>query len=167
MLLLSARGPARWPQRIGPARADDRRAAARGRRRSLLLRRIGPGARYAHRRAARRCWSSGSGWSLTVAPLTATVLAAAPGPATPAPRPASTTPWPAPPALLAVAVVPALAGLSGASTSDTSALQHGFPTAMLIGAAALLLGAVVSWFGLGREARVQRASDSSAEPVSR
>ena len=130
-----------------------------------LATRIGPDARWLTDLAPSAVLL-GLGLSAAVAPLTATVLAAAPerlaGAASGVNNAVARTAG-----LLAVAVVPSLAGLSGASTSDTSALQHGFPTAMLIGAAALLLGAVVSWFGLGREARVQRASDSSAEPVRR
>ena len=108
----------------------------------------------------------GLGLALAVAPLTATVLAAAPeqlsGAASGVNNAVARTAG-----LLAVAVIPAVAGLSTASTEDPSALQQGFPTAMLAGAAALLAGAAVSWFGLGRGARVQRASDTRAEPVSR
>ena len=108
----------------------------------------------------------GLGLSCAVAPLTATVLAAAPeqlsGAASGVNNAVARTAG-----LLSVAVIPSVAGLSTASTSDPSALERGFPTAMLIGAAALLVGAAVSWFGLGRDAKVQRASDSSAEPVKR
>jgi EmrB/QacA subfamily drug resistance transporter len=108
----------------------------------------------------------GLGLCCAVAPLTATVLAAAPaqlsGAASGVNNAVARTAG-----LLAVAVVPSLAGLSTASTSDPSALQHGFPAAMLIGTAALLVGAAVSWFGLGRDASVQRASDASGEPVNR
>ena len=110
--------------------------------------------------------SLGLGLSLAVAPLTATVLAAAPeqlsGAASGVNNAVARTAG-----LLAVAVIPAVAGLSRASTEDPSALRQGFPTAMLAGTVALLAGAVVSWFGLGRRARVQRANDTSAEPVNR
>ncbi|GAB2567513.1 MFS transporter [Microlunatus antarcticus] len=130
-----------------------------------LATRIGPDARWLTD-VAPSAVLLGLGMSLTVAPLTATVLAAAPeqlsGAASGVNNAVARTAG-----LLAVAVVPSLAGLSKATTSDPSALQQGFPTAMLIGAGAVLVGAVVSWFGLGREARVQRASDSSAEPVNR
>lgn len=108
----------------------------------------------------------GLGLSAAVAPLTATVLAAAPaqlsGAASGVNNAVARTAG-----LLAVAVIPSVAGLSTASTNDPSALERGFPTAMVIGAVALLLGAAVSWFGLGRDARVQRASESSAAPASR
>ena len=130
-----------------------------------LAMRIGPDARWVTA-VAPSAVLLGLGMSLTVAPLTATVLAAAPeqlsGAASGVNNAVARTAG-----LLAVAVVPSLAGLSRSTASDPSALREGFPTAMLIGAAALLVGAAVSWFGLGRDARVQRASESSAEPVRR
>jgi len=130
-----------------------------------LATRIGPDARWLTDLAPSAVLL-GLGLSAAVAPLTATVLAAAPeqlsGAASGVNNAVARTAG-----LLSVAVVPSLAGLSRASTSDPSALQAGFPTAMVIGAVALLAGAAVSWFGLGRGARVQRASDASAEPVSR
>jgi EmrB/QacA subfamily drug resistance transporter len=130
-----------------------------------LATRIGPDARWLADLAPSAVLL-GLGLSCAVAPLTATVLAAAParlsGAASGVNNAVARTAG-----LLSVAVIPSLAGLSRASTSDPSALQHGFPTAMLIGCGALLVGAAVSWFGLGRDARVQRASEASAEPVSR
>ncbi|MGI3786375.1 MAG: hypothetical protein ACRYG2_37000 [Janthinobacterium lividum] len=108
----------------------------------------------------------GLGLSCAVAPLTATVLAAAPaqlsGAASGVNNAVARTAG-----LLSVAVIPSLAGLSRATTGDPSALAAGFPSAMVIGAVALVLGAAVSWFGLGRSASVQRASSANAEPVSR
>jgi EmrB/QacA subfamily drug resistance transporter len=130
-----------------------------------LATRIGPDARWIADLAPSAVLL-GLGLSAAVAPLTATVLAAAPaqlsGAASGVNNAVARTAG-----LLSVAVIPSLAGLSRASTSDPSALQHGFPNAMLIGCGALLVGAAVSWFGLGRDARVQRASDASAEPASR
>jgi len=130
-----------------------------------LATRIGPDARWLDDLAPSAVLL-GLGLSCAVAPLTATVLAAAPaqlsGAASGVNNAVARTAG-----LLSVAVIPSLAGLSRASTSDPSALQHGFPTAMLIGCGALLVGAALSWFGLGRDARVQRASDASADPVSR
>jgi hypothetical protein len=130
-----------------------------------LATRIGPDARWLADLAPSAILL-GLGLSAAVAPLTATVLAAAPaqlsGAASGVNNAVARTAG-----LLSVALIPSLAGLSRASTSDPSALQHGFPTAMLIGCGALLVGAGVSWFGLGRDARVQRASDVSADPVSR
>ncbi|GAA3575852.1 MFS transporter [Microlunatus spumicola] len=130
-----------------------------------LATRIGPDARWLTDLAPSAVLL-GLGLAAAVAPLTATVLAAAPeqlsGAASGVNNAVARTAG-----LLSVAVIPSLAGLSRASTTDPSALQDGFPTAMVIGAVALLAGAAVSWFGLGRGARVQRASDASAEPVSR
>ena len=130
-----------------------------------LATRIGPGARWLTD-VAPSAVLLGLGLSLTVAPLTATVLAAAPehlsGAASGVNNAVARTAG-----LLAVAVVPALAGLSRARSDDPSALQHGFVVAMAVGAGSLVVGAAVSWFGLGRHASVQRTSDASAEPVSR
>ena len=131
----------------------------------LLAVRIGPQARWLTD-VAPSAVLLGLGLAAAVAPLTATVLAAAPeqlsGAASGVNNAVARTAG-----LLAVAVVPALAGLSTARSNDPSALEHGFPVAMLIGTGALVAGAAVSWFGLGRDARVQRANDSSAEPVRR
>lgn len=130
-----------------------------------LATRIGPGAGWLTDLAPSAVLL-GLGLSAAVAPLTATVLAAAPaqlsGAASGVNNAVARTAG-----LLSVALIPSLAGLSRASTSDPSSLQRGFGDAMLIGAGALLVGAAVSWFGLGRDAHVQRASDSSAVPVSR
>jgi len=130
-----------------------------------LATRIGPGARWLTD-VAPSAVLLGLGLSLTVAPLTATVLAAAPehlsGAASGVNNAVARTAG-----LLAVAVVPALAGLSRAQSDDPAVLQHGFVVAMAVGAGSLVVGAAVSWFGLGRHASVQRASDASAEPVSR
>ena len=131
----------------------------------VLATRVGPDARWLVDLAPSAVLL-GLGLALAVAPLTATVLAAAParlsGAASGVNNAVARTAG-----LLAVAVIPAVAGLSTASTGDPGALQRGFPTAMLVGAGALLVGAGVSWFGLGREARVQRPSEPSAAPVSR
>ena len=130
-----------------------------------LTRRIGPGARFLTD-VAPSAVLLGLGLALAVAPLTATVLAAAPehlsGAASGVNNAVARTAG-----LLAVAVVPTLAGLSSARSDDPAALQRGFGTAMLIGTGALVVGAAVCWFGLGRDASVQRASDASAEPASR
>ncbi len=92
----------------------------------------------------------GLGLSCVVAPLTATVLAAAAnhlaGAASGINNATARTAG-----LLAIAVVPALAGLGGAASNDPTALGQGFRVAMAIGAGLLAIGAAVSWFGLGRE----------------
>ncbi|MFN8196497.1 MAG: MFS transporter [Nocardioidaceae bacterium] len=87
------------------------------------------------------------GLALLVSPLTATVLAAAPeheagiasGINNAVARAGS---------LLAVAALPAVAGLSGDAYRDPSALTDGFRLSMLVCAALLASGGVVSWFGL-------------------
>ncbi|WP_404386721.1 MFS transporter [Knoellia locipacati] len=91
------------------------------------------------------------GLALLVAPLTSTVLAAAPdryagvasGVNNAVARAGS---------LLAVAALPALVGLSGDDYLDPSAMTSGFRDAMVVCAVLLTIGGVVSWFGLARTA---------------
>jgi EmrB/QacA subfamily drug resistance transporter len=127
--------------------------------------RIGPDARWLTD-VAPSAVLLGLGLSCAVAPLTATVLAAAParlvGAASGVNNAVARSAG-----LLGVAVVPTLAGLSGARVDDPGALQSGYGTAMLIGAGGSLVAALVSWFGLGRGASVSRAASESASPVSR
>ncbi|MGH3991066.1 MAG: MFS transporter, partial [Pseudonocardiaceae bacterium] len=85
----------------------------------------------------------GLGLSLTVAPLTATVLAAAD------PRHAGTASGvnnaiARTGGLLAVAVIPAVAGLGGTDYTDPVNFNAGFHTAMLISAGLLTVGALLS-----------------------
>ncbi len=140
LLLLSARAGA-WAQRVGPRwmMTGGLLTAAAG---LLLLVRIGPHATY---------WADvfpavalfGLGLSLTVAPLTATVLATADerhagvasGVNNATARAAG---------LLAVAGLPAVVGLSGAALHDRAQLNRGFHEAMLICAALIALAAVAS-----------------------
>ncbi|GAA4117899.1 MFS transporter [Knoellia locipacati] len=87
------------------------------------------------------------GLALLVSPLTSTVLAAAPdryagvasGVNNAVARAGS---------LLAVAALPALVGLTGDDYRDPTAMTSGFRSAMVICAALLTIGGVVSWFGL-------------------
>ncbi|EAQ00770.1 putative transmembrane efflux protein [Janibacter sp. HTCC2649] len=87
------------------------------------------------------------GLALLVSPLTSTVLAAAPdryagvasGVNNAVARAGS---------LIAVAALPALVGLSGDDYLDPTAMTSGFRAAMVICAALLTAGGVVSWFGL-------------------
>lgn len=53
--------------------------------------------------------------------------------------------------LLAIAAVPALAGLSGDAYLDPSAMTHGYRVTMLGCAILLTVGGLVSWFGLREE----------------
>ena len=92
----------------------------------------------------------GLGLSCAVAPLTAAVLGsvsndlagAASGINNAVARTAG---------LFAVVIIPAVAGLSGVGLGNVTALSQGFRTSMIIGAALLVIGAVVAWFGVGRQ----------------
>ena len=112
MLLLSSRRRAPVAAHRA-AHPDERRPDRRGRSGSRCCTRVGPGRRLRHRRPARRCWCSPSGMSITVAPLNVTVLGAAGRRRGRASRRRSTTPSPGWPGLLAVAVIPVAAGISG------------------------------------------------------
>ncbi len=87
----------------------------------------------------------GLGLSLTVAPLTATVLAAAPahevGVASAVNNDVARTAG-----LLAVAVLPGVAGIDSAAYADPSRLATGFHHAVLIAAVLCALGGLLSWF---------------------
>jgi EmrB/QacA subfamily drug resistance transporter len=84
------------------------------------------------------------GLSLTVAPLTATVLAAAPehqvGVASAVNNDVARTAG-----LLAVAVLPGLAGITQSAYADPARLSTGFHHAVLIAAALCALGGILSW----------------------
>ncbi|HEX6149975.1 MFS transporter [Nocardioides sp.] len=95
----------------------------------------------------------GLGLALMVAPLTATVLAAAPdvmaglasGVNNAVARSGS---------LLAVAALPPLVGLSGEDYADPAVFDAGFDTAMIVCAVLLVLGGLLSWVAI--PARVPR-----------
>jgi EmrB/QacA subfamily drug resistance transporter len=91
----------------------------------------------------------GAGLALTVAPLTATVLDSAPDRYAGAASGVNNAVARAA-GLLAVAVVPGLAGISGGDYTDPTAFDAGFRIAMLIGAG-LLIAAAVSAFTLIRK----------------
>jgi len=141
MLVLSSRSGA-LAQRIGPRiplTAGPVIIAAG----MLLMTRIGPGDTY---------WATvlpaivvfGLGLVLVVAPVTATVLAAADarhaGVASGVNNAVSRVAG-----LLAVAVLPAVAGLGGARFYDPAALADGFSTAMIVCAVLAGAGGVLAW----------------------
>jgi EmrB/QacA subfamily drug resistance transporter len=140
MLLFSARVGA-LAQRIGPRllMTAGPLVSAAG---VLLMLRIGPGASYLTE-VLPATVLFGAGLTLLVAPLTATVLdsaadrfaGVASGVNNAVARAAG---------LLAVAVVPVVAGISGADYADPAAFTAGFRTAVLVCAGLLVAGAVVS-----------------------
>lgn len=140
MLALSATS-GRIAQKIGPRvqLIAGPAVAAAG---MLLMLRIGPGANYVTD-VLPAVVVVGLGMTIVVAPLTATVLAAADerhagiasGVNNAIARAAG---------LLAVAALPLAAGLSGSAYRDPAAFDHGFRIAMPICAALLLVGTVLS-----------------------
>jgi EmrB/QacA subfamily drug resistance transporter len=147
MLLLSARmgrlaqqiGP-RWPMTIGPIIAGLGLA---------LLVRVGFDASYALD-VLPALLVFGLGLAVTVAPLTATVLAAAPahqvGVASAVNNDVARAAG-----LLAVAVMPGLAGISQHAYDNPALLSTGFHHAVLIAAGLCALGGVLSAFLIGKE----------------
>jgi EmrB/QacA subfamily drug resistance transporter len=141
MLLLSARagdlaqriGP-RGPMTVGPL------VSAAG---VVLLTRVGPGATYVGD-VLPGVVLFGLGLSATVAPLTATVLAAAPqrhtGVASGVNNAVARSGG-----LLAVAALPALVGLSANAYADPAVLEPAYSRSMLVCAALLAAGGLLSW----------------------
>ena len=105
----------------------------------------------------------GAGLALTVAPLTATVLDAAPdryaGSASGVNNAVARAAG-----LLAVAVIPGLAGITGDVYTDPVAFDAGFRTAMMIGAGLLVAAAVLA-FALIRAPLREAAEPAPAEPT--
>ena len=105
----------------------------------------------------------GLGLALTVAPLTATVLAAAParhaGIASGVNNAISRGAG-----LVAVAVIPGLTGLTGDAYRDPAVFASGFRTAMLISAALAAAGGVLAWSLIRNEVagRADRARPPSS-----
>jgi EmrB/QacA subfamily drug resistance transporter len=144
MLLLSSRagrlsariGP-RLPMTLGPL------LVAAG---FVLYTRIGPGASYLTD-VLPGMLVFAFGLTLTVAPLTATVLAAAPaehaGIASAVNNDVARAAG-----LLAVAVLPVAAGISGAGALDPGRFDDGFVMAVLIAAVLCAAGGLISWFGI-------------------
>lgn len=140
MLLLSARSGA-LAARIGPRRqmAAGPVICAAG---ALLMLRIGPDASYPGE-VLPALLVFGLGLATMVSPLTATALAAAPaehaGLASGVNNAVARTAG-----LVAVAAVPALAGLTGRVYDDPAAFDAGFGTAVVVSAVVLVLGGVLA-----------------------
>jgi MFS family permease len=100
----------------------------------------------------------GAGLTLTVAPLTATVLDSAPDRYAGAASGVNNAVARAA-GLLAVAVVPGLAGIAGDDYTDPAAFDAGFRMAMVIGAALLVAAAAVAF------ALVRRPLGGPEEPA--
>jgi EmrB/QacA subfamily drug resistance transporter len=159
MLLFAARGGA-LAQRIGPRipLTVGPLVIAAG---MLLMLRIEPGASYVGA-VLPAVVVFGAGLVFVVAPVTATVLAAAEdrhaGVASGVNNAVARTA-----SLVAVAVLPLVAGLSGDAYRDPQALTEAFHTAMLATAAVAASGGVLAWFTI-RSDVLGRAAEPS-EPA--
>jgi MFS family permease len=161
LLLLSARagrlaariGP-RLPMTLGPL------LVAAG---FALFTRIGPGAGYLVD-ILPASLLYGLGLTLTVAPLTTTVLAAAPaehaGVASAVNNDVARTAG-----LLAVAVLPVAAGISGPDALEPARFADGFRIAMGIAAGLCAAGGLLSWFTI-RNPEPEPAAEQRDHPLS-
>ena len=130
---LAARYGPRWLMTVGPVVAGCGLA---------MLVRVGPGTGYLTA-VLPAVLVFGLGMAITVAPLTATVMAAAPpgdvGVASAINNDVARTAG-----LLAVAVFPALSGISAAAYHSPTELSHGFHHAALIAAGLCVLGGLIA-----------------------
>ncbi|MDQ4104214.1 MAG: MFS transporter [Actinomycetota bacterium] len=163
MLVFSARVGA-LAQRIGPRLplTVGSLAAAAG---LLLMLRIGPGASYVID-VLPPVVVFGAGLALIVAPLTATVLDAAPDRYAGAASGVNNAVARAA-GLLAVAVVPVVAGISGDDYTDPLAFSSGFRTALLISCGLLAAGALVAFTFIRRPLAAPEAGEAQAPPPTR
>ncbi|HZZ96035.1 MAG TPA: MFS transporter [Jatrophihabitantaceae bacterium] len=142
MLLLSAR-MGRLAQRIGPRKPMTLGPIVAGAGLALLTE-LGPSSSYLTSVLPAMILFA-LGLSATVAPLTATVLAAAPphqiGIASAVNNDVARTAG-----LLAVAVLPGVAGITQATYAHPASLSTGFHHAIVIAACCCALGGVLSWF---------------------
>jgi MFS family permease len=106
----------------------------------------------------------GLGLALMVAPLTATVLGSAPeefaGVASAVNNDVARTAG-----LIAIAVLPPLAGISNADFGDPAALSDGFRMAMLIAGGTLIAGGALAWATIRRQLQVANACETEPKPT--
>lgn len=159
MLLLSARAGAlaqrigpRLPMSVGPL------IIASG---MLLMTRIGPGADYVAT-VLPALVVFGLGLALTVAPLTAAVLAAAEDALTGVASGVNNAVSRAA-GLLAVAVLPVVSGLTGAAYRQPVVFAAGFRTAITISAAFVAAGGAIAWLTISNDV-LEAAPPTPAEP---
>jgi MFS family permease len=161
MLLLSARA-GRLSARIGPRLPMTLGPLLVGAG-FVLYTRIGPGSAYLTD-VLPGMLVFAFGLTLTVAPLTATVLAAAPdehaGVASAVNNDVARAAG-----LLAVAILPVAAGISGADALDPAHFDQGFHMAVLIAATLCTTGALISWFGIRNPAKEPTPSRELVEPA--
>jgi EmrB/QacA subfamily drug resistance transporter len=160
MLVFSARAGA-LAQRIGPRlpMTAGPLVAAAG---LLLLRQVGPGASWVAD-VLPGVVVFGAGLSLTVAPLTATVLGSAPDRYAGAASGVNNAIARAA-GLLAVAVVPGIAGIAGSDYADPAAFDAGYRAAMAIAAGLLVAAGVVSFALVRRPVTVSDAVPAASRP---
>ncbi|HEX2179813.1 MAG TPA: MFS transporter [Actinomycetota bacterium] len=162
MLLLSARAGA-LAQRIGPRKpmTFGPVVIAAG---MLLMTGIGEGSEYLSS-VLPAAVVFGLGLALTVAPLTAAVLAAAEDALTGVASGVNNAVSRAA-GLLAVAVLPVVAGLSGDAYRDPAAFTSGFRVAITLSAALVAGGGVLAWFTITDDV-LQKKTDRKLPPGGR
>jgi EmrB/QacA subfamily drug resistance transporter len=162
MLLLSARAGA-LAQRIGPRKpmTFGPMVMAAG---MLLMTRIGEGSEYLTS-VLPAAIVFGLGLALTVAPLTAAVLAAAEDALTGVASGVNNAVSRAA-GLLAVAVLPVVAGLSNEAYRDAAAFTSGFRVAVTSSAALVAAGGVLAWFTISDDV-LRRQADQTRRPERR
>jgi EmrB/QacA subfamily drug resistance transporter len=159
MLLLSARSGA-LAQRIGPRlqMTVGPLVAAAG---LLMTLRVGAGASYLTG-VLPALLVFGLGLAILVAPLTSAVLAAAPGKHTGVASGVNNAVARAG-GLLAVALLPAVAGLAGEDYQSADALASGYRTATLVAAGLLIAGGLLSALTISNDQRVPGRPEPAPE----